>query len=67
MGTVDGCEEVFKLELYRDWHWLMFALIKNKLPDFRPIFETYALDLKKRPNEPGHHQAESPPGDSAGT
>ena len=26
---------------------LMFALIKNKLPDFRPIFERYALDLKK--------------------
>ena len=45
----------------------MFALIKNKLPDFRPIFETYALDLKKRPNEPGHNQAESPPADSAGT
>jgi hypothetical protein len=26
---------------------LMFAVIKNKLPDFRPIFESYALDLKK--------------------
>ena len=26
---------------------LVFALIKNKLPDFRPIFERYALDLKK--------------------
>jgi len=26
---------------------LMFALIKNKLPDFKPIFETYALGLKK--------------------
>jgi len=25
----------------------MFALIKNKLPDFRLIFERYALDLKK--------------------
>jgi hypothetical protein len=25
---------------------LMFALIKNRLPDFRMIFETYALDLK---------------------
>ena len=26
---------------------LVFALIKNKLPDFRLIFERYALDLKK--------------------
>jgi len=26
---------------------LVFALIKNKLPDFRLIFEIYALDLKK--------------------
>ena len=26
---------------------LVFALVKNKLPDFRLIFERYALDLKK--------------------
>jgi hypothetical protein len=26
---------------------VIFALIKNKLPDFRAIFERYALDLKK--------------------
>jgi len=26
---------------------LIFALIKNKLPDFRLIFERYALDLKQ--------------------
>jgi hypothetical protein len=25
---------------------LVFAIIKNRLPDFKPIFETYALDLK---------------------
>jgi hypothetical protein len=25
---------------------LMFALIKNRLPDFKMIFESYALDLK---------------------
>ncbi|HTQ64078.1 MAG TPA: SRPBCC domain-containing protein [Puia sp.] len=25
---------------------LVFALVKNKLPDFKPIFERYALDLK---------------------
>jgi hypothetical protein len=26
---------------------LVFALVKGKLPDFRPIFETYASDLKR--------------------
>ena len=26
---------------------LMFALVKGMLPDFRPIFETYANDLKR--------------------
>lgn len=26
---------------------LMFALIKSKLPNFKPIFERYAFDLKK--------------------
>ena len=25
----------------------VFALVKGKLPDFRPIFETYAGDLKR--------------------
>jgi len=32
---------------------LMFALIKNKLPDFKPIFERYALDLKKEVERAG--------------
>lgn len=26
---------------------ILFALVKNKMPDFQSIFETYALDLKK--------------------
>jgi len=26
---------------------LVFAMIKNKLPDFRPIFKSYAMDLKR--------------------
>ena len=26
---------------------LIFALVKNKLPDFQPIFEQYASDLQK--------------------
>jgi len=27
---------------------MIFGLIKNKLPDFKPIFERYAHDLKKK-------------------
>jgi len=26
---------------------LIFALVKGSLPDFKPIFETYASDLKR--------------------
>ena len=26
---------------------IMFAVIKSRLPDFRPIFEAYAADLKR--------------------
>src|SRR6185295_16821211 len=32
---------------------VVFALIKNKLPDFKPIFERYALDLKKEAEREG--------------
>jgi hypothetical protein len=31
----------------------MFALIKNRLPDFKMIFESYALDLKKEAEQAG--------------
>lgn len=35
---------------------VMFALTKGMLPDFRPIFEAYAADLKREAerNAPGH-------------
>jgi hypothetical protein len=32
---------------------LIFALIKNRLPDFKMIFETYALDLKNEAERGG--------------
>ena len=31
---------------------LLFAMMKNRLPDFRPIFERYALDLKIEAEKP---------------
>lgn len=49
-GT-DGSTEFIMEERFSG---LMFALIKNKLPDFKPIFERYALDLKKRQKVHNH-------------
>jgi hypothetical protein len=40
---VDGSTD-FTME--EQFSGLMFALIKNRLPDFKMIFESYALDLK---------------------
>jgi len=40
----DGSTEFIMAEQFSG---LVFALIKNKLPNFKPIFERYALDLKK--------------------
>jgi uncharacterized protein YndB with AHSA1/START domain len=35
---------------------LIFALVKAKLPDFRPIFETYADDLKREAQRVAHER-----------
>jgi hypothetical protein len=35
---------------------LMFALVKRTLPDFRPIFEAYANDLKREAERLAHER-----------
>ena len=40
----DGSTDFIMEEHFRG---LIFALVKNSLPEFRPIFETYARDLKR--------------------
>ena len=35
---------------------VMFALTKGMLPDFRPIFEAYASDLKREAQRLGHER-----------
>jgi len=42
--AADGSTEFIMEEKFQG---LLFALVKNKLPDFQLIFERYALDLKK--------------------
>jgi hypothetical protein len=42
--AADGSTEFIMEEKFQG---ILFALVKNKLPDFRFIFERYALDLKK--------------------
>ena len=37
---------------------LMFALVKRLLPDFRPIFEAYANDLKRQAVRTAHNRAD---------
>jgi hypothetical protein len=38
---------------------LMFALVKRMLPDFRPIFEAYANDVKREAERIAHNRADS--------
>ena len=43
---------------------VMFALTRKMLPDFRPIFEAYANDLKREAERvAGVREAEGPPSD----
>jgi len=39
-------DELTEFVMEEQFSGFVFALVKNKLPDFKPIFETYALDLK---------------------
>jgi len=41
----DGASTEFTMEEH--FSGVVFALVKGMLPDFRPIFETYASDLKR--------------------
>lgn len=56
----DGSTEFLMEERFAG---VMFALIKGMLPDFRPIFETFASDLKRE----AERVASQPPRASPGT
>jgi len=47
---IDGSTDFIMEEQFSG---LMFALIKNRLPDFKMIFENYALDLKNEAEQAG--------------
>ena len=40
---------------------VVFGLTKRMLPDFRPIFETYATDLKREAERIARERADGPP------
>lgn len=44
LSCTNGCSKFIMEEHFSG---ILFALIKNKLPDFKPIFERFAHDLKK--------------------
>jgi hypothetical protein len=49
-STADGSTE---FSMKEEFSGLMLPLIKGSLPDFAPVFEAYALDLKRAAEERG--------------